>query len=98
MKYVYSFLCTGLLALLLIVPVSAQNITAALTGTVMDQGGAVVPGAQIVLTNQATSSKQTTTSNAAGIFVFPSILPGTYSLDVTMAGFRSYQEIGRAHV
>ncbi|MBE0658217.1 MAG: TonB-dependent receptor [Bryobacteraceae bacterium] len=76
---------------MLIVPVSAQNITAALTGTVVDPAGAVIPSAQVTLINQATSDRQSSTSNASGIFLFPSILPGTYAVEVTMAGFRSYQ-------
>ena len=84
-------LAAGLLVLLLIWPLSAQNITGALTGTVMDPAGAVVPGAEITLTNQATAAKQAMTSNAAGLFLFPSILPGNYTVDVSMAGFRSYQ-------
>lgn len=72
-------------------PVSAQNITGALTGTVLDPAGAVIPAAQVVLTNQQTRGKQTTTSNESGIFLFPSILPGSYTVDVSVAGFRSYQ-------
>jgi hypothetical protein len=91
MKHVRLSLAAGLLILLLIVPASAQNITAALTGSVVDPAGAVIPSAQVTLTNQATSAKQSTTSNDSGIFLFPSILPGTYSVEVTMAGFRSYQ-------
>ena len=72
-------------------PVSAQNITGALTGVVIDPAGAAVPAAQIELTNQQTQGKQNTTSNDSGIFQFASILPGSYTVNVTMAGFRSYQ-------
>jgi len=81
----------GLLTLLLIGPVSAQNITGTLTGTVSDSTGSSIPSAQVTLTNQATAAKQTTSSNESGIFQFPSILPGTYALDVSMTGFKSHQ-------
>lgn len=57
----------------------------------MDSAGAVIPAAQVTLVNQATSAKQSTTSNDTGLFLFPSILPGSYRVEVTMAGFRSYQ-------
>ena len=67
----------------------AQNITGALTGTVVDPAGAVVPSAQVVLTNQQTQAKQTTTSNDSGIFLFPSLLPGTYTVEVSIAGFNA---------
>lgn len=78
--------------MLLLIPLaSAQNITGTLTGTVMDPAGAVIPSAQVTLTNQATAAKQSTTSNDSGIFLFPGILPGSYTVDVSMAGFRSYQ-------
>ncbi len=84
-------LAAGLLILLLILPMSAQNITGALTGVVIDPAGAAVPSAQVELTNQQTKGKQSTTSTDSGIFLFPGILPGTYTIDVSMAGFRSYQ-------
>jgi len=84
-------LAVGLLILLLAVPIHAQNITGTLTGIVTDSSGAVIPGAQVVLTNQATGGRQTSTTNDAGIFLFASILPGTYSVEISMGGFKSYQ-------
>ena len=83
-------LAAGLLSLLLVAPASAQNITGALTGTVSDSTGSAIPSARVTLTNQATSAKQTTSTNDAGIFLFPAILPGTYAVDVSMTGFKSY--------
>ncbi len=81
----------GLIALLLPLPVLAQNITGALTGVVIDPAGAAVPAAQVELINQQTQGKQTTTSNDSGIFQFPSLLPGSYTVSISMAGFRSHQ-------
>jgi hypothetical protein len=81
----------GLLVLLLTLPVSAQNITGALTGVVIDPASAAVPGARVDLINQQTQAKQSTTANEAGIFLFPSLLPGSYTISVSMDGFRSHQ-------
>jgi hypothetical protein len=79
------------LAILLVTSVFSQNISGVITGTITDSVGAVIPNAQISLTNQQTRAVQTLRSNEAGIFVFPSVLPGTYTVDVSVAGFRSHQ-------
>ena len=69
----------------------SQNVSGVLNGTVKDPGGAVIPGAEVTLTNQATGAVQKITTNEAGIFVFPAVLPGTYSLQVSTSGFRTFQ-------
>jgi hypothetical protein len=74
-----------------LVPAFPQNISGTLSGTVKDPAGSVVPNAQVTLTNQNTGASQTIRSNDAGMFVFPSVLPGTYTVTVSMSGFRSYQ-------
>jgi Carboxypeptidase regulatory-like domain len=62
---------------------------AALTGTVSDPTGAVVPGAQITVTQQGTSFKRTGISNASGAFTIPSLPPASYSISVEAAGFKT---------
>ena len=69
----------------------SQNISGVVTGAVKDQAGSVIPNAQITLTNQETRAAQTIRSNEAGMFVFATVLPGTYTVDVSVAGFRSHQ-------
>jgi hypothetical protein len=81
----------GVLVLLLAFSAFSQNISGVITGTIKDPAGAVIPNAQITLTNQQTRATQSTSSNEAGIFVFPSVLPGTYTVDVSVTGFRSHQ-------
>ncbi len=83
------FLCSVVLCLILILPALGQNISATLTGTVLDQAGAVIPGADVKLTNQGTGVTVQSASNEVGIFVFTSVLPGTYTLEVGMPGFRT---------
>ena len=81
----------GLALSLFIVPAFSQNISGVITGTVKDPPGSVIPNANVTLTNQSTGAVQTITTNDSGVFVFPSVLAGTYSVEVSMTGFRSYQ-------
>ena len=73
---------------------SAQTITGEISGTVTDPSGAVVPGATVELIREGTSATRTGTTNQSGIFVFPALPPGTYTLKVNAAGFRSFEQTG----
>ena len=66
----------------------AQGATGTIFGTVADPSGAVVPGAQITVTNSATSAVRTTETNELGNYSLPSLVPGRYDVEVSMAGFR----------
>jgi len=72
--------------LLLAVPAWSQS-PAQLTGEVTDQSHAAVPGAQAVLTNTSTGVTVKVTTNLAGAYTFPYVLPGDYSLEVSRPGF-----------
>lgn len=63
--------------------------TGAVTGTVTDPSGAVVPGASIELVSIETNASQTQTANAAGQFTFSNVRPGPYKVTVKMQGFRT---------
>jgi hypothetical protein len=63
--------------------------TAALSGTVTDATGAVVAGAKVIATNQATGVESTTQTDTAGAYLFPSLPIGIYRLQVTAPGFQS---------
>ncbi len=67
---------------------TAQRITGTLRGEVTDQNGAAVTGAKITATNAQTGVAQTTTSNGTGIYEFPTLLPGPYTVTVESQGFR----------
>ncbi len=73
---------------------SAQTTMGGVAGTVKDQTGAVVKGAQITLTNQATQVTQTTQSTSTGTYVFASVPVGTYTLRADAAGFKTYVDTG----
>src|SRR5687767_8937495 len=73
---------------------SAQTITGEITGTVLDPSDAVVPGATVELVREGTRASRVGTTNPAGIFVFPALPPGTYTLKVSSAGFRGFEQSG----
>ncbi|MBX5494675.1 MAG: carboxypeptidase regulatory-like domain-containing protein, partial [Bryobacteraceae bacterium] len=78
------------LALLLSAFLSAQDSRGRIVGRVVDPDGAVVPNAQIVVTNIATGVSARTTANEAGIFALPYLLPGTYRLTAELEGFKKF--------
>jgi hypothetical protein len=70
------------------------QVTATLTGTVEDQSGGVIPGANVTLTNEATKFATAETSNGAGLYAFPSLTPGTYDIKASAKGFQAKQVTG----
>lgn len=86
-------LCLSLALLVLLAiaaPVSAQIDTGGITGTVHDSSGAVISGATITLTNDATSVSLTTQSTSTGTYSFTGVQPGAYSVKAEASGFQSY--------
>ena len=67
----------------------ASNST--VRGVVRDQSGAVVPNASMTLTNTATNVARTSTTNEAGIYVFPGVIPGPYRLTAEAAGMQKFE-------
>src|SRR5204862_3641065 len=61
----------------------------AISGAVTDTSGAAIPGATVTVTNTATSGARTTVTNADGLYTFPSLPPGTYTLKVELQGFKT---------
>lgn len=68
----------------------AQTTSAALTGTVLDASGAVVPDAMVTLKNEASGDLRTTKSNGEGYFTFASVPPATYSVTVEKENFKTW--------
>ena len=82
-----------LLLLLLRVPVVAQSVvTGEISGTVADPNGAVVTGAAVALTARLTGVTLSTVTNSAGLYFFPLVKPGSYSLSVTQPGFSNAKQ------
>jgi len=75
-----------------VLPRAAQAQTAAsstIVGTVTDQSSAAIPGATIKITNVATGVSLTATANGSGQYTFPTVTPGTYTVQVTKSGFKN---------
>jgi hypothetical protein len=70
----------------------AQVNTTALSGTIVDASGAVMPRVSITIANAATGKAQATTSSAKGDFAFAQLLPGTYMVKVVAPGFSTQTE------
>ena len=68
-------------------PVIAQTSMGTVQGTVKDATGAVLPGAMVVLVNEATNVRSERVTNSSGYYVFVNVRPGTYTLTVEMQGF-----------
>ena len=76
--------------LLLSARAQAQSTFGAILGAVHDNTGAVVAGAQVVLTNAGTSAQRTQISDGEGNFTFSNVDVGKYSLTITAPGFEKY--------
>ncbi len=85
-------------AVLLLAAISslAQAPDGTITGVVTDSSGAVVPDASVVITDKATNTSRTLTSNGSGVFSAPALPPGDYEVRANMTGFRTTQR--DAHV
>jgi hypothetical protein len=58
-----------------------------ISGRVLDQGDAVLPGVTVTVTNQATGVMRTTVTNEEGVYFLPGLDPGTYSITSDLQGF-----------
>ena len=85
------FLLLGL-ALIMATPrrMSAQSTTADIVGTVTDQQGAVVPGADITVVNKGTAETRKVTSGQNGDYAVTALPPGTYSISITAPSFKKF--------
>jgi hypothetical protein len=77
-------------------PLTAQVVTGSISGTVTDPSGAVVDGANVLLTNEATNATAHATTSASGGFRFTLLPVGHYRLDVSKEGFRKLRMQGAA--
>ena len=72
----------------------SQTSTTALSGTVYDSSGAVVVGARVTALNAATGVDLKQVTNSAGLYSFPSIVVGKYTVTVEMTGFKTVRRTG----
>src|SRR5262245_11416948 len=68
--------------------------TAQINGTVKDQTGAVLPGAEITVTQTDTGISRSAITDETGAFVLPNLALGPYRLEASLPGFRTHRQTG----
>src|SRR2546427_1996989 len=68
--------------------------TSRVTGLVRDSSGALVSGADVRLTHEATGVTFSATTTSAGTYLFDAVQPGTYRVLIAMTGFKTYEATG----
>ena len=67
---------------------SAQTTNASIYGSVLDSSGAAVTKASVIAHDVKTGVNSATVTNDSGVYIFPSLQPGEYSVTAESAGFR----------
>ena len=100
---IWTLLCKGLVAvapLLLFVVVTATNLFGqisyygAVRGSIKDPTGAVIPNLKVALVDESTNVTHTTTTSSDGEYVFPDVIPSTYTIKVEATGFKKLERKG----
>src|SRR6266404_4789965 len=78
------FTCAGL--------VVAQEKTGQVSGTVLDDTGAAIPGARITASTPGLPRELEASSDGAGLYVFPTLPPGLYTITVSKTGFATVKQ------
>ena len=83
-------------SLLLFIPLAslAQDARGAVGGRVSDSSGAVIPNAEVRITNDATGVAAAARTNSAGAYALPYLLPGNYTLECQIDGFKKWVRAG----
>ena len=83
----------AILALLVPAPAAAQVTTGTIVGTVSDPGG-VVPGATVTVLEVNRGTYDTFVTDSTGSYTAPFLSPGTYTVEVSVAGFKKWVRAG----
>ncbi len=82
------------MSLLLTLSAFAQTSTSRISGTVTDATGAVVPGAKVTVKDEMTGVAYTQTTTSAGLYTFPSLSVGKYTVTIEAKGFKTTNKTG----
>jgi hypothetical protein len=82
----------GRFCLILCVSISAyaQSVTGEISGTVTDSADAPIAGAAVQVTHDLTKQVRSVVTEPTGAFLFPNLVPGDYSVQITHPGFKAY--------
>lgn len=65
------------------------QVNATVGGTVSDPSGAFIPKVNVTATNTSTGVTANTATNATGVYEFPSLQPGSYTISAATTGFQT---------
>ena len=90
---------TGVLLVVvgLATPSAWAQFSSTLEGTVSDQSGAVVPGATVTTSNEATGVTQNVSTTSAGYYRFPALPGGVYTVKVSSGSWSDSQASRAGH-
>src|SRR5512139_1275408 len=72
----------------------AQRMAGDLSGSVVDESGGVIPGANVTVINEASKAVRRSVTNADGFFAITTLPAATYTVQVAMPGFSTYEVTG----
>jgi Carboxypeptidase regulatory-like domain len=87
-------LVTIVFFLMLALGLAWASITGSISGVVSDPSGAVITGAKVVAINVDTGVRTTLTTDSKGFYNFASLPVGTYDLEISQMGFRTFKKTG----
>jgi hypothetical protein len=87
------FILVAALVLEWAIGLHAQTYQGGLRGLVKDAQG-VIPGVEVTLVNEETNAARSAVTNEVGEYAFTSVLPGVYTVRVSLAGFRTEERKG----
>jgi hypothetical protein len=90
LKFFVSALFCTLLVVFVTPALLAQRVDGTIRGVVKDASGAVIPGASVAAVNQSTGAGFETITGSAGIYSFPNLLTGDYTITVQLSGFKKF--------
>ena len=73
-------------------PAAAQSITGTILGRITDPQGLALPGATVTAANTETGQTRTVVTDSEGTYFIGALQVGLYRIDVTLSGFRSFQQ------
>ena len=79
---------------LLAVAAWSQNVSSSISGTVVDQSGAVLAEAMVQVVDASNGFERIGMSNEQGFFSFPDLRSGSFALTIHTPGFKKYQQRG----
>src|ERR1700687_5075276 len=88
--------CLVVLAIGLSPAVRAQDVKGNIRGTVTDEQGAAVVGAEVIVNDPATGFSRRATTGGDGVYNFPDLPLGSFNLHVAHPGFKASEETGIA--